>query len=466
MSMKKTLLISALAAALSTSATGVVSAASAQNVVATSSFNLMVNDASISVGSIQKNGTTFVSLRDLGKAAGVLFVVNVKAGVTAYFHGHSVELHKGSKEALVDGEQTAMQHPIEIVGASYYISVEDFIALFDVDAAKDAQGQVWIDAVEKVHADNVSWIDAGHLLASTLTEDGRTDYIVDAKTGAFQQLMTSSTASELTVSPNGTKAAYTDEDGLVYVIDLTSKKFDTKTVSTDNSIKPELVWSPDSSSIFFLQGDKGTVIQKLNIADGTLTKVLDDKLDYKTNLSVSADGTKFYYVVTKPGAVTADATKPVESDDVAIDIKGTEPQVYFFDASVKDAVPVKLTTSTDDKVFVGAAADGSQAYYVSVEDNKPSSLVAVAKDKKLTTIIGDKDVLQATMAGGKIYALTDAGDKTGVYEVDAAAGTSKSLGDLEGNVSEVVAAAGAPIAFVIDDATYVANGEVLKKVTN
>ena len=62
------------------------------------------------------------------------------------------------------------------------------------------------------------------------------------------------------------------------------------------------------------------------MADGTLTKVLEDKVDYKANLSVSTDGTKFYYTVTKPGAVTAPDGKPVDADDVAIDTTGTEPQ--------------------------------------------------------------------------------------------------------------------------------------------
>ena len=58
--------------------------------------------------------------------------------------------------------------------------------------------------------------------------------------------------------------------------------------------------------------------------------MLDDKVDYKSNLSVSADGRIFIYTVIKPGAVTADGSKPVDSDDVAIDMTGTEPQVYSF----------------------------------------------------------------------------------------------------------------------------------------
>ena len=184
MSMKKTILISALAAALSTSAIGVASAATTSQVTAPASFNLMVNDASLQVRSVQANGTTLVSVRDLGSAAGALFVVNVKNGVTAYINGHSIELHAGSNAALVDGAQVDLEQAIANVDGSYYIAVNDFVSIFDVEATTDAAGQVWIDTVARIHADSISWINANQLLASSLTEEGRTDYVIDAKTGA------------------------------------------------------------------------------------------------------------------------------------------------------------------------------------------------------------------------------------------------------------------------------------------
>ena len=137
----------------------------------------------------------------------------------------------------------------------------------------------------------------------------------------------------------------------------------------------------------------------------------------------------------------------------------------LYDASVKESAPAKLTTTADDKIFVGAAADGSKAFYVSVEDGKPSSLVAIAKDKTVKKLIEDKDVLQATIAGDKIYALTDAGEQTGLYEVDTVAGTSKLVRNLDGNVSEVVAAANAPVAVIVDDQTFVIQGDTLSKIT-
>ncbi|SEM61390.1 stalk domain-containing protein [Paenibacillus sp. OV219] len=467
MSMKKTLMISALAAALSTTATGVVSAATANQVTsAAATLNVMVNDSAVQVRSIQAQDAAFASLRDLGTAVGAIFVVNVKAGVTAYFQGHAIELHAGSNEALVDGEAVTLAQAVQNVSGSYYISSEDFLSTFGLDGNVDDAGTLSIDVVQKVHADAANWIDASHLLVSEMTETGRNDYIVDAQTAAYQLVLSSESASNLTVSPNGALAVYTNEDGIVNVIDLKSSSFASKTVSTDNSIKPELVWAADSSAIYFLQGDKGSVIAKMNLADGAITKVLEDKVDYKSNLAVSKDGTKFFYTITKPGTVTADATKPVDADDVAIDSTGTEPQVFSFDATVKDGKPVQVTSQTDDKVFVGATTDGSKAVYISSVDNKPSALVAVAADKTLTTLIGDQDVLAATIAGDTVYALVDSGDASTLIKVDALTDVKETVRKVDSDASEVIAAPGTPIAIVIDGNVNVVNGDTFKKVTN
>ncbi|AZN42439.1 stalk domain-containing protein [Paenibacillus albus] len=466
MSMKKTLMISALAAALSTTATGVVSAATANQVTsAAATLNVLVNDSSVQVRSVGTGDDAFVSLRDLGTAVGALFVVNVKAGVTAYFQGHAIELHADSNEAIVDGQAVTLAQAVQNVGGSYYISTEDFLNAFGIEGSVNDAGVLTVDAVHKVHADSANWIDASHLLVAELTETGRNDYIVDAQTGAATLVLSSESASDLTVSPNGALAAFTNEEGVVSVIDLKSPNFAVKQVSADNSIKPELVWAADSSAIYFLQGDKGTVIAKLNLADGAISKVLDDKVDYKSSLSVSADGKKFFYVVTKPGTVTADATKPVDADDVAIDTKGTEPQVFSFDAAVTDGKPVQVTSQTDDKIFIGSSTDGSKGVYISSVDGQKSSLVQVAPDKTTITLIGDQDVFAATIAGDIVYALVDAGTSTSLVKVNLATGGKETVRSVDADATEVLAAAGTPIAVVIDGNVNVVNGGSLVKVT-
>jgi Tol biopolymer transport system component len=462
--MKKTLVITALAAAVSTSAVGVVSAAQMQQMIETQKSSLFVNDTAVSVRTVKVNGVSLVSVRDLGTAAGVYFVVNEKGGVKGFFMEHTIELRSGLKQITVDGEARELKAAIENVNNSYYITLEDFVSALGGEATTDDGGQITISTVQKVkNVDEARWINAGHLLASQITEDGRVDYIVDAATGQYSELLKSAEASDLIIAPNGLKAAYTNESGAVYIIDLSTKQ--STLVSSDSSIKPELVWSADSSSIYFLQGDKGSVIAKLSLADGSIAKVLEDKVDYKSNLNVSADGKQFIYTVIKPGAVTADASKPVDQDDVAIDMTGTEPQVYRYDSSVKDAKPEKLTATADDKVFVGAAADGSKAFYVSIEDNKPSSLVSVAKDKTTAKLVDDKDVLQAVIAGSKLYVLADGGSNQLVYEIDVNTGEKKELYTVPNSVSEIIAAPGTPVAVVIDGQISVDQNGKWKKIT-
>lgn len=464
MSMKKTVIISVLAAAVSTSAVGAVSAAPAATAsTQVTNGTYYINDAVTTVRTIVKDGVTLVSVRDLGAAAGATFSVTGGSTVQAYLNNVLVELQAGSATARVGSEEIELGAAVVNVNNSFYAELEGFAGALGIEQSTDASGLVWLDATAKVaDAEDPIWIDASNLLVSTLTEDGgRVDYKVNAATGAFTEVFRTSTASELTVAPNGAKAAYTDETGAVYVLDLATKV--TSKVSSDDTIKPELVWSADSSMIYFLQGDKGSVIAKLNPADGTISKVLEDKVDYKADLAVSEDGKKFIYSVTKPGTVTADANKPVESDDVAIDMTGTEPQLYFFDSSVKDGKPAQLTTKADDKVFVGVSADAGQTYYISSEENKISSLIAVGADKSVKSLLDGKDVIQAAAAGDKLYALVAAAAGGEVYEI--AGGASKLLYTVSDEVTEIVAGKGTPVAIVEGGAVLVDNSGKWKKVT-
>ncbi|MCQ6559842.1 stalk domain-containing protein [Paenibacillus mendelii] len=461
--MKKTVMLTVLAAALSTSAAGVGSAASVTHSEA-QPVTMFINDAAASIRALSYNGATLISVRDLGTAAGAWFEVGANSSVNVYYEGHTIQLTSFSSTVLVDGEQVQLTSPVVNVKNSLYIDLAGFLAALGIERSVDSQGQVRIDATKLLQdVEHPVWMNNGTLIVSQLTEEGRVDYTLDAKTGAFAELLRSTGTSSLTIVSGGGKAAYTDENGAIFVIDLVSKA--ASQVSGDSSIKPELVWSEDSTAIYFLQGDKGSVIAKLNLADGKISKVLEDKVDYKSNLAVSADGKTFVYTVTKPGAVTADGSKPVESDDVAIDMTGTEPQVYLFDSSSKEAKASQLTSSTDDKIFVGLSSDGGKAFYISMAENNPSALVAVAKDKTVTTLVGDKDVLQAALLGDKLIVLTAESNGQAIYEVDAAAGTTKLVYHVSDEVSEVIAAAGAPIAIVQGGQVLIDNNGQWKKVS-
>ncbi|QMV40725.1 stalk domain-containing protein [Cohnella cholangitidis] len=458
MLLKKASVVSVLALAIGVSAAGAASAATATkaSAVQVTSSAYIVNGATASISTFYEKGRTLVSLRDLSLNLGVRLQVT-KDGIQATLNGHAVQLKVNSNLIRVDGTEQQLNVPVKSVKGTTYVELKAYVEALGASFAKDASGTIWIDANLLSDVDHIQWVDAARFIASQENESGRSDYLVDAQTGKYSKLILSSDASELVVAPNGKKAAYTNANGEIYVIDF-DKIVPTK-VSSDTNIKPELVWSADSASIFFLQGDKGSVIAKLEPEINKITKIVDDKVDYKANLGVSADGKTFTYTVTKPGAVVADSSKPVESDDVAIDMKGTEPQIFLFkvDPSVKENKAVQLTTSADDKVFIRANADASNVTFVSVssDDAAKSTLVSVSNDKTLKTLFNEKDVYDAVLSGGKWYLLTEgSGANNFVYEVDPATGTSKQLYTLDETVSEIVAQEGAPFAVINDGRVF------------
>jgi len=464
MVMRKALAVSVMAAIVSVSAVGAASAASAKPAAMAAqvqSATFKVNGSDATIRFVASKGETLVSVRDLSKALEAKLSTSNGTTVVS-LNGHTVQFKPNGKQLVADGQSKSLLQPVKSVNGTSYIALRPFIAGLGGTLSIQA-GAISVTTVKLLEgAENPRFAGNGKLLVSKTEDNGRTDYLVDAKTGKYETLLSSSDASDLVVAPNGAKAAYTDSNGAVYVIDLASKV--SSKVSDDSNIKPELVWSSDSSAIFFLQGDKGSVIAKLDPASGTITKVLDDKVDYKSSLSVSPDGTKFIYVVTTLGTVTSDATN-VDEDNVSIDYSANQSQIYAFDASVKDGKPAKLTATTDDKVFV-ESADGVKAYYVSVpSEDQDSPLLAVDGSSTPATVYADSDVIESVLDGGKLYVLAAKNDASNViYQIDLSTGAKKQLYEVSSEVSSI-AVSGSQIAVVKDGQVLVLQGSSWKNVT-
>lgn len=448
MSMKKSLVISALVTALSIASVSAAAAAPAAP-GAVQSVPLLINQSEAVIRSVETGGAILYSLRDLGSAARVYLTVQGHA-IVAWDGEHQVELKNASKAALKNGSSVTLQHPLTKIDQSYYIALEDFTMLFDAELELDGSGVVSVSTAKKLQgADRAVWIDAGRLLASQVTDEGRIDYIVDAASGIYGELMTSTDASDLVVAPNGKYAAYTLENGSVHLVNLITGA--AKQLTADESIKTELVWAADSSAIYFLQGDKSSVIAKVSASGGAIAKLLEDKVDYKSNLSVSADGNSFYYTVVKPGEVKTDASAPVDEDNLTIDMTGTEPQIVYYDSSVEEAKPQVLTASADDKWLIGASADGSQAYYISIQDGQASKLIAIGKDKKATEWLKGKDVLYAVLAGDQLYAAVEENGEERVYAIQTATGSAELLYALPDSFTQLIAGPQSPLVVLTDN---------------
>ncbi|MGV2881249.1 MULTISPECIES: stalk domain-containing protein [Paenibacillus] len=463
--MKKVLVVSMVATVLGTSVVSAVSAAPAvkpvANVAQVQNSTLTINGNSVVVRSIVKNGETLVSLRDVIKAIGAQ--AEVHSGTTVIkLNDHSVTLQNNSKQIVVDDVKVNLNQPVTIIGGTSYIALRPLVSGVGGTIVK-RNGLLEISTVSLIdEVENPRFAGADKLIVSKSDNNGRNDYLVNTTSGKYELLLTTDGGSDLVISPSGDQAAYTNAEGAVYVIDLKTKA--SKLITSDNSIKPELVWSADGSAIYFLQGDKGSVIAKLNLADGAITKVVEDKVDYKENLNVSADGKKFIYTVTTLGTVTSDTTN-VDEDNVSIDFSSNQQQIFSYNTADSKPEAVKLTTSTDDKVFVWSA-DGQKAYYVSVpsEDGK-ASLLSVDSSQKSTPVYTEYDVEQAILSGGILYVLAAQDDSNSVIlSIDPVTGKQTKLYTVSSDVSSI-AVAGSQISVVENGRVLVQAGGSWRAVT-
>lgn len=463
--MKKVLVVSMVATVLGTSVVSAVSAAPAvkpaANAAQVQNSTLTINGNSVVVRSIVKNGETLVSLRDVIKAIGAQ--AEVHSGTTVIkLNDHSVTLQNNSKQIVVDDVKVNLNQPVTIIGGTSYIALRPLVSGVGGTIVKRS-GLLEISTVSLIdEVENPRFAGADKLIVSKNDNNGRNDYLVNTTSGKYELLLTTDGGSDLVISPNGDQAAYTNAEGAVYVIDLKTKA--SKLITSDNSIKPELVWSADGSAIYFLQGDKGSVIAKLNLADGAITKVVEDKVDYKENLNVSADGKKFIYTVTTLGTVTSDTTN-VDEDNVSIDFSSNQQQIFSYNTGDSKPEAVKLTTSTDDKVFVWSA-DGQKAYYVSVpsEDGK-ASLLSVDSSQKSTPVYAEYDVEQAILSGGTLYVLAAQDDSNSVIlSIDPVTGKQTKLYTVSSDVSSI-AVAGTQISVVENGRVLVQAGGSWRAVT-
>lgn len=465
MVMKKALVVSMVATALCTSVVSAVSAAPAVKPVSNAAqiqhSTFTINGNSVTIRSIVKNGETLVSLRDVTKAIGAQTEVH-NGTTTIKLNEHTVQIEQNSTQFVVDGTTTNLTQPVTLIGGTSYVALRPLIAGVGGTLVKRA-GVLEVSTIPLLaEAESPRFAGTDKLIVSKNDDKGRSDYLVNATNGKYELLFTTDGGSDLVISPNGDKAVYTNAEGAVYTIDLNTQH--SKLITSDNSIKSDLVWAADGNAIYFLQGEKGSVIAKLNLADGAITKLVEDKVDYKENLNVSADGKKFVYTVTSLSKVTSDSTN-VDEDNVSIDFSSDQQQIYSYNIGDSKPEAVQLTTTTDDKLFVWSA-DGQKAYYVSVPstDGK-ATLMSVDSSQKVSFVYADYDVEQAILSNGKLVVLAAQDDNNSViYSIDTITGNQTKLFTVSSNVSSI-AVVGSQIAVVENGQVLVSSGQGWRAVT-
>ncbi len=147
-------------------------------------------------------------------------------------------------------------------------------------------------------------------------------------------------------------------------------------------------------------------------------------------------------------------------DSLTVDFSSAGEQLYKLDLVTKDAKPVALTTTPDNKLYPEILADGSIVYLsADPEGNSANTLKAVKADGTISNIALDIEVSWSKgVTNGLVVAGLAADGSTVVYAIDVN-GAKTELYRTADDVSEVsVSADGSKLAIVSNGSVLVIQG--------
>lgn len=449
-----------ITSALVTSALAVGTAAAAppKKVVQTSTntaakFNVMntsliIDGQSVSLKSIRANKVTLYSVRELVEALGGSAKVT-PAGIALNdtYGYHSVVLKANTKAFHADGEARQFTIAPIVSAGSLYVELTPVVTALGGELV--SKNQVYTLKRLDGSFSNPHFDSQGNLLVTK--EDGEMLQLfkLSPKLGTPSEVFSSSEGvAGVVVSPDHAWGAYTDNDGRMQLMDLSSGQV--RTLGSDTTVKTDLTWSADGSKIYFIQGDKQEKISYISVDTGKVTEVLADKVENKSDLQVSADEKKLVYLVNFTGVAKTDADGT--EDSLTIDYSGADSQVFTLDLGTKGAKPAQLTKSKDNKLNPSFLSDGSVVYVsADPEGNNGGVLKSISADGKTTSdLVKDIDVsLSVLTEKGKLLVVgTASDDSSRVYEVNGSATTQ--LYSTPGTISEVVTSGDGKLAVIED----------------
>lgn len=365
------------------------------------------------------------SIRDLAKAFSYSIKIDQNNQVILSKKGQTATFKLGQNTIIKNGKSTRVNTlPISVNGTAY-ADIKDLVSAFDGDLLT-LTGGPFVSTAGLISGDTYSpqWINNSTLLVTNETETDSNTYLISSKS---KKVLKNLGNSELTVSPDGERAVYSDESGFVYLIDLTTYKV-TILNREDDAAKFEFTWSPDGTKIFFIHGDKSDKISSININDGSISKVYQDSFAYKSDLRLSPDGKKILYSVGKEGTTKYSDEKNTDVD--GIDLTDTEAQLYLLPFEGSEIKPIQITNSKDNKVFPSFLRNGNIVFTsYDIEGNKLPILYVVDSNNLSSSLVSNKDIISsAVTAQGKIMILT--AENNGMFKISEVDVASKKVTEI------------------------------------
>lgn len=433
--------------------------AAAQQSTTASSAKLVVDNHASTIRTFKAGGTTLYSIRDLASAWKAEVVIDQGfIYVYAAQSAHTVRIQLNSYTYQADGATHQFSKAPVVSKGSVYAELDALVSALGGERVSASELQY--ASMKKLDGEFSAprWNAAGHLVVTRSSDEGIETVSYNPVNGSYEHLTANEDAEALAVSPNGLWGAFTNGEGQLYLLDLASGR--SQALGTDNSVKTDLIWSQDSSKLYFMQGDKQEKIAYVSLKDAKVTTIVNDKVENKGSLRLSADGNMLLYSVSITGVAKNDADST--EDSLTIDYSNAWDQLYMLDVSKKDAKPVQLTTSKDNKLYPILLSNGNVIYVsAEVEGTSNASLkLILAADLKVTSLVSDIDVSIAalTSAGKILIAGTDQAGNMNVYEV-ATDGKKSLLYSTAGAITELMPAAnGSGVAAIEDGKAIVITG--------
>lgn len=420
-----------------------------------------VNGTPVALSTIDKNGYRLYSLSQVAGELGAYVKVSSNGFELNDSKGlHTLQIQTGAKSYLVDGTKQEFTVAPVFYNGKTYVELTKLVTGLGGELQADS-ATILSFALPEGDFDTLRWSTDGSLIANK--SDAETTQLLKFSNtpGNYDLFSSNDGAVGFAVSADQKWGAFSDETGQLKLINLFNGVI--TPLGKDTSVKTDLVWSEDGKKIYFIQGDKQEKIAQISLDTGTVKTLLEDKVENKSELRVSADEKNVVYIVNVTGVAKNDADST--EDSLTVDFSKAGEQLYKLDLTTKDAKPAALTTELDNKLYPEILNNGSVVYLsADPEGNAANSLKSIAADGKSSNIALDGEANWAAgVSGGLVVSAVTADGSTVIYAISADGAKSELFRTAE-DVTEVSASHdGSKLALVSGGTLWlVQNGKALQ----
>lgn len=426
-----------------------------------------VNGTNVTLKTILVNQTPMYAVNDLTKALKATAAISKGIiSLTDASSHYKVNIQPQSLKYVVNSTNLTFKTAPIVQDGRTYVELKSVVEALGGEVVSGNTGKSNIVlSVKRIGGafDTLHWDATGNIVVTQ--EDGETAqlYKINKSTYRSELLSTSTSAGSMTVSPNGERGAFIDDNNQLSLLTISNGQV--QVLGTDTTVKTDLKWSADSKKIYFIQGDKQEKISYISLDTGKITSLLADKIENKSDIRVSADDTKIIYIVNITGVAKNDSDSTEES--LTIDYSGAGAQLFSLDIVTPEAKPVQLTKSNDNKLYPALLSGGNVVYMSADPENADvtNALKLVTADGNSKNLVSDIDVtFEDVSYNGIIIVAGIAKDgTTKVIKVEPN-GTQVKLYSTSKDISEIALSPdGTQLAVISDGKVIViANGQAIQ----